>query len=195
MKKILFFGDSNTYGYDPRSYIGERLPKEQRWAGIVDFALAGKAEVIEAGQNGRQLPLIPSDEEFVRRFTRVLGEGDVIAVMLGTNDVLLTNRPDAGKATGRMSKLLDFLKEDSSLNHFDIIIIGPPLPSAEYEELAPYRRECILMNKGYEALCGEKGIRFIDSGAWDVPMSYDGVHISVEGHKLFAEHMLKELGI
>ena len=195
MKKILFFGDSNTYGYDPRSYIGERLTKEQRWAGIVDVALAGRAEVLEAGQNGRQIPGIPGNEEFVKRFTRVLGCGDIFAVMLGTNDVLLTNRPDAGKAIDRMTRLLDFLIEDSRLNHFDIIIIGPPLPSADYEELAPYRRECILMNEGYKALCSAKGIRFIDSGAWNVPMSYDGVHISVEGHKLFAEYMLKELGI
>jgi len=195
MKKILFFGDSNTYGYDPRSYIGERLTKEQRWAGIVDLALTGKAEVLEAGQNGRQIPGIPGNEEFVKRFTRVLGCGDIFAVMLGTNDVLLTNRPDADKAIDRMTRLLDFLIEDSSINHFDIIIIGPPLPSADYEELAPYRRECILMNEGYSALCSAKGIRFIDSGAWNVPMSYDGVHISVEGHKLFAEYMLKELGI
>ena len=195
MNKILFFGDSNTYGYDPRSYIGERLGKQDRWAGLVDTALTGRKEVLEAGQNGRPLPRIPGDEEFVRRFTRVLGEGDTFAVMLGTNDILLTNRPDAGKAVSRMRSLLGFLEAESGMNHFDVIIIAPPLPSGEYEELKPYRRECAIMNQGFKKLCEEKGIRCIDSGAWNVPMSYDGVHISVEGHRLFAEKMLKELGI
>lgn len=195
MNKILFFGDSNTYGYDPRSYIGERLDKHDRWAGIVDSALAGKKEVLEAGQNGRPLPLIPGDEEYVRRFTRVLGEGDTFAVMLGTNDILLTNRPDAEKAVARMRTLLDFLEAESRMNHFDVIIIAPPLPSDGYEELKPYRRECVLMNQGFKKLCAEKGIRCIDSGEWNVPMSYDGVHISVEGHRQFADHLLKELGI
>ena len=28
--KILCIGDSNTYGYDPRSYLGDRYPAEVR---------------------------------------------------------------------------------------------------------------------------------------------------------------------
>ena len=28
--KIICFGDSNTWGYDPRSYLGERYPKDVR---------------------------------------------------------------------------------------------------------------------------------------------------------------------
>ena len=29
--KILCYGDSNTYGYDPCSFIGSRYPAEHRW--------------------------------------------------------------------------------------------------------------------------------------------------------------------
>ena len=32
---MLCFGDSNTYGYDPRSYLGSRYPTEERWTGIL----------------------------------------------------------------------------------------------------------------------------------------------------------------
>ena len=31
MKTILFYGDSNTYGYDPRSFFGDRFSREIRW--------------------------------------------------------------------------------------------------------------------------------------------------------------------
>ena len=55
--KILCFGDSNTYGYDPRSFWGERYPSEDRWVNI----LAGKlnCEAINAGENGREIPHNP----------------------------------------------------------------------------------------------------------------------------------------
>ena len=29
MKRILCFGDSNTYGYDPRSYFGSQYPAQE----------------------------------------------------------------------------------------------------------------------------------------------------------------------
>ena len=29
-QKILCYGDSNTYGYDPRAYLGGRYPKAVR---------------------------------------------------------------------------------------------------------------------------------------------------------------------
>ena len=29
--RLLCCGDSNTYGYDPRSFFGDRYPKESHW--------------------------------------------------------------------------------------------------------------------------------------------------------------------
>ena len=29
---VICFGDSNTYGYDPRSYFGGRYDADNRWA-------------------------------------------------------------------------------------------------------------------------------------------------------------------
>ena len=31
----VFYGDSNTYGYDPRSMMGDRYPQDVRWTGIL----------------------------------------------------------------------------------------------------------------------------------------------------------------
>ena len=52
--KILCFGDSNTYGFDPRMGAPEQLPYEKRWTGILDSMPC--YQVINRGQNGREIP-------------------------------------------------------------------------------------------------------------------------------------------
>ena len=49
--KILCIGDSNTYGYDPRSYLGDRYPAEVRWTDRLN-----KWDVINCGVNGMTVP-------------------------------------------------------------------------------------------------------------------------------------------
>ena len=38
MKKIYAFGDSNTYGFDPRMGGAGRYPKDIRWTGVIDLS-------------------------------------------------------------------------------------------------------------------------------------------------------------
>ena len=51
MKKILCFGDSNTYGFIPSS--GKRYDENSRWSGILKKLLREEYEIIEAGCNNR----------------------------------------------------------------------------------------------------------------------------------------------
>lgn len=44
-----------------------------------------------------------------------------------------------------------------------------------------------------QALAERLGIRFADARNWDIPMAYDGVHSTEQGHKVFAAGLLKEL--
>ena len=37
------------------------------------------------------------------------------------------------------------------------------------------------------------GVRFADAGKWDIPLAYDGVHFTGQGHKAFATKLLEEL--
>ena len=52
--RVICYGDSNTYGYDPRSYIGGRYPASNPWVDL----LAEKTgwEVMNRGLNGREIP-------------------------------------------------------------------------------------------------------------------------------------------
>lgn len=38
-RRIICFGVSNTYGYDPCSYLGGRYPKSLRWTGRLELAV------------------------------------------------------------------------------------------------------------------------------------------------------------
>ena len=51
MKRILCFGDSNTWGYDPATQ--DRFDRATRWPGVLREQLGTGYEVIEEGLNGR----------------------------------------------------------------------------------------------------------------------------------------------
>ena len=40
--RMLCYGDSNTYGYDPRGFVGDRYQKESRWVDILAQKLRGQ---------------------------------------------------------------------------------------------------------------------------------------------------------
>ena len=91
----LCFGDSNTFGYDPGSRLGRQLEERERWpevfAGLIGW------DLVNEGMNGREIPA----GWFLERFDKILEEDapfDVLAVMLGTNDILNSFQPDAAEA-------------------------------------------------------------------------------------------------
>ena len=83
--RMLCYGDSNTYGYDPRGFVGDRYPAECRWVDIL--ARKRNWEVQNEGQNGREIPSRPFQYQ---RAGELLAQSapDIFAVMLGTNDLL-----------------------------------------------------------------------------------------------------------
>ena len=50
--KVICFGDSNTYGYDPRGYFGGRYDADSRWVDIL--ATETGWTISNMGQNGRE---------------------------------------------------------------------------------------------------------------------------------------------
>ena len=192
MNKIVFFGDSNTYGYDPRGFMGMRYPEELRWTTMVRDHFKNEYEIIEEGQNGRCLPTLPREAGFLERITSSLTAGDIFVVMLGTNDILLTDHPDADEATGKMERLLSRIADSGA--SFQTIVIGPVPIAGTPEELYIYHEESLRMNAGFKELCKSIGIAFFDAADWDISLSFDGVHFSEEGCRSFASHMIESIG-
>ena len=98
--RILCYGDSNTYGYDPRSYLGERYPETVRWT-----ALLKKRgwSVMDEGQNGRSIPRRTQEIEALARMLRQR-EPDIATVMLGSNDLLQDPNISAAECSERMEQ-------------------------------------------------------------------------------------------
>ena len=94
MKKIICIGDSNTYGYDPRSYLADRYAKNVRWTGRLEEA---GFEVINLGMNGI---CIPKDGRSMVPLLEQYEPYDLCVVMLGSNDVL--EGADARECAERM---------------------------------------------------------------------------------------------
>lgn len=44
-----------------------------------------------------------------------------------------------------------------------------------------------------QALAEQLGIRFTNAGKWDIPLAYDDVHFTEQGHRVFAAGLLEEL--
>ncbi len=193
MKKILFFGDSNTFGYDPRALFAGRYSENIRWTDIVACDMADELEVIPRGMNGRCIPASDYEIESLVRLIKANAPLDYFAIMLGTNDILLTDSPDPDRAINRMRTLMMQLKETIDA---EIILIIPPLmfpgclpqsPFWKYEDASK------KLGAGYRVIAEELGLRTIDASKWMVDLDVDGVHISERGSLEFAEHMKSAL--
>ena len=190
MKKLILYGDSNTYGYDPER-MGMRYPEGVRWASLVAQSLRDEYEVVNEGMNGRPLPVLPYDERYLNKMLSDMAEDDVLIMMLGTNDILLTNRPDAASAIMRMDAFLSSSMIQQRV--FQMMVIAPPHVGAGEKSMHRYYEESIKMNEGFRALCSKKKVHFANSAEWNIPISYDMAHFTAEGHRIFSECVLREL--
>ena len=174
---IICFGDSNTYGYDPRGYFGGRYDADSRWVDIL--AEETGWTVRNMGQNGREIPStapnFPADT-------------DLLIVMLGTNDLLQGRSPE--QAAVSLKRFLSGI----SLDRSKIFLIAPPpmkqgtwvLDQQFIDDSRTFARLC-------QTLAEQLGIRFTDAGKWDILLAYDGVHFTEQGHRAFAAGLLEEL--
>lgn len=188
MRKLILFGDSNTYGYDPRGFLGGRYPEEVRWTTHVREALKDRYEIVEEGLNGRMLP-----ELGYGLFSTViqgLSRDDVFVMMLGTNNILLTNHPNVEATLQRLDNILNYVSKNCLAT---FILIAPPYISASNQEMQLYHDCSVKMNEGFMKLAKEHNIKAIDASPWNIEMGYDGVHFSIEGHKSFAKSLLVAL--
>jgi len=176
---VICFGDSNTFGHDPRSPLGERYPADSRW---VDLLAAKTAwNIKNEGMNGREIP---------RAAVSFPDSTDLLLVMLGTNDLL--RGASVEEVVRRMGVFLGSL----TLPRQRILLLAPPpmkLGDWVSEDRLVSDAECLAAS--LRALAGSLGIRFADAGRPAVPLAFDGVHFTPEGHRLFATRLCELLEV
>jgi len=175
--RILCFGDSNTYGYDPRGFFGDRYGPEDRWVDLL--AKQTGHECINAGANGREIP---------RRLLSEQPEADILLVMLGTNDLL--QGAVAKEAATQMEAFLDPLVPHCRQL---LLVAPPPMKRGAWVPSDALVAESIRLAEEYKLLAEKLKIPFVDTRHWNIDLTFDGVHFTEAGHHAFAENLRKEL--
>ena len=171
--KIICFGDSNTYGYDPRGFFGGQY--DAPWPDILSEKLG--CTVLNWGENGREIPAKTVDFP---------ADTDLLVIMLGTNDLLQFWTPEA--ACEKMEHFLESL----ALERQKILLMAPPpMKFGEWVLDQELIDDSITLAKHYKALAERLGTQFADAGEWNVPLAYDGVHLTEEGHRAFAKGLME----
>lgn len=176
-RTILCYGDSNTYGFDPRGFGGGRYPADTRWTGILDSL--PEWHIINEGENGRSLPKTPLEFHLLEQMM-LQAQPDGVCIMLGTNDLLCGST--ARTAAGHLRKLLSCFDQTSR----KLLLAPPVLQAGDWVTEPSWIRESIQYAACCHAEAKAYGFSFADTSTWEIALAFDGVHFTEEGHRRFA---------
>lgn len=205
MKRILCFGDSNTYGHDPMDGT-HRL--EGRWTRFLAEMLGSGYEIIEEGLCGRTsvFEACPHDmcsglntfEPIIKSQTPL----DLIIIMLGTNDLQLQFEQDAsGSAKGvealvKVTRNIDYGKNTPEILVVSPILIDSSIKDSMFAEIYGTSRPVELSKKlapEMEAMAKSNGTHFMDASKYAVASAIDGVHMDSANHKKLADAFAEKI--
>lgn len=202
MKRILFFGDSNTWGFHPRT--GGRYPADVRYTGRLRSMLPEEYEIIECGLNGRTTAYSDgyddwsSGSKYLPVELKTHDPLDLVVLMLGTNDL----KTRLGLALDDISKgmrRLIHIVHSPDLWHLRaaprVLVVAPMPLNAEALLTSPFgevfgTRSVDLSRRlgtAFETLCSEEKCCCFDAGQLGPVTSSDGVHMSADDHRRLAE--------
>jgi lysophospholipase L1-like esterase len=174
LKTIVCFGDSNTWGYMPGS-DGGRFPREVRWPARLATALAGEAEVIAEGLNGRTASIESPVAEgrnglpYLVPCLRSHAPVDLLIIYLGTNDAYWLEPIMVAGSIGRLVKVARASEAGTGGAAPDLLVVCPP-PFGGHE-LAPAFRE----------VCDRLGCELLDLDGVATYSDLDDTHLEETG--------------
>ena len=176
---ILCYGDSNTYGYDPRDFFGGRYAAEERWPERLGELLG--CAVINEGENGRVIPHTERNiGEALERIERRMPL-DLLIVMLGSNDMFTLDCPDPARVAARMERFL--MKLRGRFPDLAILLLSPPRTRVP---LADVQEGFLALPPLYMAAARRCGALFADAARWAEPIGADAVHLTPEANVALA---------
>ena len=194
---IICYGDSNTYGYDQCTLMGDQNPEQNRWTGILESETEWKIE--NHGICGRCIPHTGSQIRFACEQLKDWQDKDApvwMWIMLGTNDLLQEQQFTAKDTAQRMETFLKKLMAEPAVSSGKITLYLIAPARMEYGAWVDEERlyqESRQLGEEYKKVAERLGIGFTDAGKWDIPVVYDGVHFSEKGHHIFAQNIQEEI--
>ena len=197
MDTIVCFGDSNTFGFNPKN--GSRFKEEQRWSGIIKRTLNGKFNVIEAGCNNRTcFSINPESDELtgIKIINKYLPtNANYLILALGINDLQKFYNTDENKIKNGLQEIINIAKKINT--NIQIIIIAP----SKIKENIFNTFFATMFNKKsvelsmtiqdiYEEVSTENGCAYINLDKIVQTSDLDGLHYEENEHKKIAETIL-----
>lgn len=195
-KRILCFGDSNTWGAIP----GEtsRHPDDVRWTGVLQKELGEQFTVIEEGYNGRTTVY---DDPVEGRLSGIQYFGpcceshlplDLIILMLGTNDLKLRFSASPGTVALGFERYREALSIASPTGKRPKVLLASPIlvsafyrdNSALYDMFGEFAIErSAQLSTQYKRIADANGWVFMNAAAYAVASEIDGIHMDTQNHK------------
>ena len=207
MRRILCYGDSNTWGYTAGT--GVRYAHDVRWTGVLQRELGEEYKVLEEGLNGRTSvfdnPFSPwrSGIDYLMPCLITHKPIDVIVVMLGTNDLRWTTAFGASEGVRRIVKQIKWaahLEESSDIfaDQTRILVVSPILAhevmkhsANEFHHVYPERSREFA--KHFAKMAEETGCDFLDAAVYAEPSEVDGLHMTKESHERLGVAIAKKV--
>ena len=191
MKKVLCFGDSNTFGFNPKN--GSRFDKSSRWTGILQVLCKNEFNIIEAGCNNRTAF---SDNPAGKMFTgyKILPDFfkqdlDFVILAIGINDLQFQYNVTLDSISTGMSSLVEMVKK--SLPNSKIVLVSPteltenvlksPIFSTLFDETSIEKSK--HLSKIYSEISEKYDCAFIDLNSIAIPSYIDGLHFEPSEQK------------
>ena len=207
-KRILCFGDSLTWGYDPDTRT--RFPAESRWPMVLQELLVEGWTVIEEGQSGRTIATEdPAEGEknglrYVIPCLESQSPLDLMIVMLGGNDLKRKFGYASIDIAGEMQILLEKIQSYNRFRMGDkmkVLLMAPPVIGEEVSD--PWLEDCFDFPRArkisrelagwYVQLAEMYGCLYLDAAQVVRASTIDGVHLEAESHARLARAVYQKL--
>ncbi len=206
MKRILMFGDSNTWGYDYESYTPEtgvlkRFAFEERWPGIVQGLLGNEYRIIEDALNSRTIvvqdPVLPHRRglDSLEAALEAHAPLDLVVIQLGANEFkTMYGRSPGAIAFGMDAMVRTCLQPRYGYPAPQVLLVAPAPTHPQTHEMAlgfhygpdAYPKSLAIGDE-YRKVADRRNCGFLDTAQLSFELNtVDGVHYSKNDHRLLA---------
>ena len=196
MKRILCFGDSNTWGYVPASEA-ERFPPFVRWPGVMQLKLGSDYLVIEEAQNGRTTVFDDPCETVCKNGSKHLpiilesqNPIDLVIIMLGTNDLkdyFNQTAPMIAHAAGVLADRVLTRDAGPDKGAPKVLLISPALVA---DAQCPFGRKfdgarpkSLGFAAAFREIADLRNVSFLDAAECVTVPETDCIHFDENGHR------------